>query len=479
MNRIILYGFALATLATLFWACGEGDVAVFSYEDQLMEYAYGEDDVDGSGLKGMVEQAVSAYCGEDMNPEACLAATRPDPNYIPSSSSDAGRSSSSYVPLSVVTPTSSFNPFGATSSFNPFGTTSSFNPFGASSSSSRSGIIPVTVSSSSRPGIIPVLSSSAILVRSSSSLPRTRSSSSAKTTSGTSALPKDIPWGSCVANSGKPGSRGVPLKWQFSIDRDAVNGNVSVMTGSTYSWKFDGADIESYEKAGTAGLTSTPVTYDESGRFGARVTMTYNDQSQTVECDTADIMGYPVTNCECVPDKDEVDVAAESVASGATLVTWTVSKCQSEDKSFTYEWEDGMTADGASASMTLDEKITYKPQVTVRNSDNGSMVVTCKAVSTVDSDHPEFEFKEQNVKIPMPAGESTVYFNMAQGWHNGEQGSCTFSCQIPTGGMLTVTIGSSTKSDYYVPMSIPISSTTGMTPMKVTLSAAAECMLGW
>ena len=468
MNRLILYGFALTGFAALFWACGSGEVVAYNDDDQMMDYTYGEDDTDGSNLRGMVEQAVSAYCDSDANRDACLAATRPNDDYVPDSSKSKS-SSSSYVPVKSLSSSSRFNPFGTTSS--------SFSPFTVSSSS-RPGITPVFISSSSRAGITPVLSSSSKILPGSSSA-KVKSSSSAKTTSGASTLPEDVPWGSCVANSGKPGSRGVPLKWQFAIDRNAVNGNVSVMTGSTYSWKFDGADIESFEKTGTAGLTSTPVTYDESGRFGARVIMTYNGQSQTVECDTADIMGYPVTDCECVPDKDEVDVAEESVASGATLVTWTVSKCKSEDKSFTYEWEDGMTADDASASMTLDEKITYKPQVTVRNSDNGSMVVTCKAVNTVDSDHPEFEFKEQNVKIPMPAGESTVYFNMAQGWHNGEQGSCTFSCQIPSGGMLTVTIGSSTKSDYYVPMSIPISSTTGMTPMKVTLSAAAECMLGW
>jgi hypothetical protein len=170
------------------------------------------------------------------------------------------------------------------------------------------------------------------------------------------------------------------------------------------------------------------------------------------------------------------------VASGATLVKWTVSKCESEDKTFSYEWEEGMTPDedSASASMTLDEKITYTPKVTVRNSDNGSMVVTCNAVNTVDSDHPEFEFKEQNEEIELPAGESTVYFNMPQNWHNGDAGNCTFSCNKIGDNPVTVTLGSFTPAtNYYVEIKVPISSTIGMTSMKLTLSGPAKCKLGW
>ncbi|MBQ3715658.1 MAG: hypothetical protein II892_08775 [Fibrobacter sp.] len=472
MNRIILYGFALTGLAALFWACGSGEVVTYNDDDQMMEYTYGEDDVDGSNLRGMVEQAVSAYCDMDENRDACLAATRPDDSYIQDSSKSKS-SSSSYVPVSKLSSSSRFSPFASTASSS---SRSGITPVYASSSS-RSGITPVYASSSSRSGITPVLTSSS---SSSSKISSRSSSSRAGTQSGATTLPEDVPWGTCVANLGNPGSRGVPLKWQFTIDRTAVNGNVSVMTSSTYSWEFDGADPATFEKTGSTGLTSTPVTYDESGRFGARVTMTYNGQSQTVECDTADIMGYPVTDCECVPDKEEVDVAEESIASGATLVTWTVSKCKSEDKSFTYEWEDGMTADGASASMTLDEKIAYKPKVTVRNSDNGSMVVTCNVVNTIDSDHPEFEFKEQNAEVELPAGESTVYFNMPQNWHNGDAGNCTFSCNKIGDNPVTVTLGSFTPvTNYYVEIKVPISSTIGMTPMKLTLSGPAKCKLGW
>ena len=136
--------------------------------------------------------------------------------------------------------------------------------------------------------------------------------------------------------------------------------------------------------------------------------------------------------------------------------------------------------DGASASMTLDQKISYMPKVTVRNSDNGSMSVICNAVSTIDSDHPEFEFKEQNVEIELPAGESTVYFNMPQNWHNGDAGNCTFSCNKIGDKQITVTLGSFTPvTNYYVEIKVPISSTIGMTPMKLNLSGPAKCKLGW
>lgn len=463
MNKIFLSSVAIVGFAALFWACGDGPVSVFTQDDQLIEFAYDDDiDDDGSALAEFVNRAVSAYCSNDLNPDACLAASRPDGNYVVESSSSEPppRTSSSMVQSS----------------------SSNFNPF-ASSSSRYSSSAQVRSSSSSRPAIVPIYSSSSHGIASSVS----RSSSSVKPASsgglsgGSTKYPEDVPWGSCVANSGKPGSRGVPLKWQFSINKDVFGGNIQVLMKGAYSWEFDSAEPSTYEQTGSSGLTSPAVTYAESGRFGARVTMSYNGQSQKVECDTAEVMGYPISKCECVPDKDEVDVAKESVASGATLVKWTVSKCESEDKTFSYEWEEGMTPDedSASASMTLDEKITYTPKVTVRNSDNGSMVVTCNAVNTVDSDHPEFEFKAQNTKIAMPAGESTVYFNMPSGWHNNDGGDCTFSCQVPTGGLLTVTINNQTKTDFYVPMGIPISSTTGMTPMKVTLSVAAECMLGW
>lgn len=465
MNKMLLYSFAVVGLAVLFWACGEGTVSGYTESDQWAEFLYQDD----AALLDLVDRAANTYCSTDLNPDACLAATRPDVDY-----KRGGLSSSSPVSSSIASSSSITSPYAMY-------TSSSYNPFASvySSSSTRPMIIPITLSSSSS-----LVRSSSSVIRSSSSAIRMsssvkRSSSSSSIRPGSSSLPENIPWGSCVANSGNPGSRGVPLKWQFSLNKDLFSGNVQVLTKSTYSWEFDNAEPSTYEGLGTRGVVSSEVTYAESGRYGARATMSYNGQSQTVECDSADIMGYPITDCECVPDKKEVDVAKESIASGATVVKWTVSKCVSEDKTFSYEWEEGMTGEGASASMTLKEKITYRPKVTVRNSDNGSMVVTCDAVNTIDSDHPEFEFKAQNTKIAMPAGESTVYFNMQPGWHNNDGGNCTFSCQVPTGGLLTVTIGTQTKTDYYVAMGIPISSTTGMTPMKVTLSVAAECMLGW
>lgn len=480
MNKILTYGFALVGLAALFWACGSGEVAVYTQEDEYMEFALDGDD-DGTALRGLVNQAVSAYCNEDLNPDACLAATRPDDSYVPDTTSPDSSSSSRARSSGSFTPASSFNPFGNNySSFNPFGSTSSSNRPGmipVYSSSSRPGMIPV-YSSSSRPGMIPVLSSSSKVSPRSSSAIR-RSSSSKTVVIGSSSLPENVPWGTCVANSGQPGSRGVPLKWKFTMSNTLFGGNVRAMMNSSFEWEFDDAEPSSYSGTGSAGLTSTDVTYAESGKFAARATMTYNGQSQKVKCDSVEVMGYPITGCTCTPDKDEVDVAKESVASGATVVKWTVSKCTSEDKTFSYEWEKGMTGDGASATKTLDEKIVYAPDVTVRNSDNGVLKVSCDPVKTIDSDHPEFEFKAQNTKIAMPAGESTVYFNMQPGWHNNDGGNCTFSCQVPTGGLLTVTINNQTKTDYYVPIGIPISSTTGMTPMKVTLSVAAECMLGW
>lgn len=461
MNKILTYGFVLVGLAALFWACGAGDVAVYSQEDEYMEITLDVDE-DGSALRGLVDQAVSAYCSGDLNPDACLAATRPDPNYVPESSAPVSSSSSARSKGSSSSAGSSFNPF-------------------ASSSSSRPAITPLRSSSSNRPTITPItLSSSSVKKsRSSSSSLLKKSSSSTGVNPNLASLPEDVPWGTCKANAGKPGSRGVPLKWQFSMNSDLFSGNVRAMLNSSFKWEFDDAEPTSYSGTGASGLTSTEVTYSESGTFAARTTMTYNGQSQKVECDSVEVMGYPISGCTCVPDKEEVDVAKESVASGATVVKWTVSKCTSEDKTFSYEWEEGMTGDGASATMTLNEKIVYAPNVTVRNSDNGVLKVSCDPVKTIDSDHPEFEFKAQNTKIAMPAGESTVYFNMQPGWHNNDGGNCTFSCQVPTGGLLTVTINNQTKTDYYVPMGIPISSTTGMTPMKVTLSVAAECMLGW
>ena len=463
MNKILVYGFVTLALAALFWACGAGDVAAFNQDDLMMEYAVEEDD-DGSALRGLVNQAVSAYCSNDLNPDACKAAASPNDDRPIETSSSAILSSSSAVRLS------------SSSSSYP-----GYNPFYMSSSSSRPAITPIRSSSSNGRATItpiPASSSSLKMARSSSNI-LSKSSSSIAVKPGSSSLPENVPWGTCKANSGKPGSRGVPLKWQFSMSNTLFGGNVRAMMNSSFAWEFDDAEPSTYAGTGSTGLTSTAVTYAASGKYGARATMTYNGQSQKVECDSVEVLGYPISGCECVPDKAEVDVAKESVASGATLVKWTVSKCTSEDKTFSYEWEEGMTADGASATKTLDEKIVYAPEVTVRNSDNGVLKVSCDPVKTIDSDHPEFEFKAQNTKIAMPAGESTVYFNMQPGWHNNDGGNCTFSCQVPTGGLLTVTINNQTKTDYYVPMGIPISSTTGMTPMKVTLSVAAEGMLGW
>ena len=51
MNKILTYGFALVGLAALFWACGSGEVAVYTPEDEYMAYAIDGDD-DGSDGDG-------------------------------------------------------------------------------------------------------------------------------------------------------------------------------------------------------------------------------------------------------------------------------------------------------------------------------------------------------------------------------------------------------------------------------------------
>ena len=102
-----------------------------------------------------------------------------------------------------------------------------------------------------------------------------------------------------------------------------------------------------------------------------------------------------------------------------------------------------------------------------------------RSVAPKTEPEPKYVIHAQNVEIELPAGEITVYLDMPHGWHNGDDGLCTLSFDKIGDSPVTVTIGETTVTDYYVQIKIPVSITTGMTPLKVTLSAAAKCKLGW
>ena len=145
---------------------------------------------------------------------------------------------------------------------------------------------------------------------------------------------------------------------------------------------MDGASpASSSGKCGSDGKTATAV-YTTTGSFSASVKL----GEKTISCGSVQVTGAPLTGCSCIASSTQPDVAKDETST----VTWTVSGCHALADITSYEWT-GVTSTTGSAAMTFTEKgQTASPTVTVTDSENNSLDLTCPTATAVDSNAPDY-----------------------------------------------------------------------------------------
>ena len=325
-NILLILGIAATGL---FWACGDGTIATKTGDDEIALLNYGE--FNPEGMKGLVGDALKA-CQED--PKCAEAMERAG---VVSSSSDSTSTDSLTSGSSA-----GANSAGSSAAASAGSSGTSGSSAGAAGSSSSG-----AVSSSS--GSV-VSSSSAMLVSSSSLTPATNVD------------------GVCAAavNPFTGLGKNTPTTWSFT--------NTTTATAETYDWTFDdGASIE-------ISTDATPsVSYSTAGTHVAKLIVNKGKSSASKEitCTSIVVTGTRPSGCECTTTTTgTIDVSKDNPQS----VTWTVSGCNTSDGSeLTYTWEEGVTANGTSATKSISTGGTHAPKVTVTA--ESDTVVTCQAVT--------------------------------------------------------------------------------------------------
>ena len=169
--------------------------------------------------------------------------------------------------------------------------------------------------------------------------------------------------GVCLASK-KKASKGEEVTYSF------YNMGGTVVS---YSWTFDkGASVASSGEAGPV------VSYSRGGTHRARLVMNkgLKSESDEIVCQGVYVPGTEIAGCECNANESALTIRGGRSENAA----WVVSGCTGGEP-FTYDWEDGVVADGASASKVVTEAGSVSPSVTVFNDDEESLTVTCPAVS--------------------------------------------------------------------------------------------------
>lgn len=180
--------------------------------------------------------------------------------------------------------------------------------------------------------------------------------------------------------------KGETVNWVFTPVSPSGSSVTEMMeyqifvNNSTCDWTLNGATpASSSGKCGSDGKTAT-ATYSTTGTFSASVKL----GEKTISCGSVQVTGAPLTGCTC-----EASETTPDVADGAVTVTWTVSGCHALADISSYEWA-GVTSTTSSATKTFTEKgQTASPTVTVTDSENNSLDLTCPTVKAVNSKAPD------------------------------------------------------------------------------------------
>ena len=453
MNKKLMFGLAAASFASLFWACGEGDIEMYDDDDRMVALTLGLDDGTDTThlLDGTILAALEIYCQDTIkdqagNPvldaegnaqlgavnEECMEKAKPG-NLETEAASSSSESSVK-------------NPYKVSSS-------SAFSPFGGGSQQQNP------------------TSSGNVTVLSSPSQQGTTSSpggnhGSQTTPSSSSAIPVDPnAWGTCAANTTTNSiKKGASVQWKVNLDKDKVD--AAIMTSGSFAWTFQDGN------PGTAtvqkSVTSPSVSYATSGEKTASVVVSYQGKTNTIQCLPLNVTGAEVTGCSCIPSESQIDIATQP------RVTWSVTKCSSTETTFSYKWSDGLIGDN-SASGDLNVKGTFAPTVTVKNADNGMMTVQCGAVTAIDSNNPDYVIKVagQQGEIELPAGKKvTVVVDVTLNGGGNPKVIC--NADGPIGGTVNGTSFQAGAS-YYATLQLPAGTIKKGAQLVFELTSPAKC----
>ena len=426
MNRKLIFGLASAGFASLFWACGSGDILEIQQDDRFLLITLNDDP---NMVDGYVQRGVTAYCNAEAgaNSEQCIKELQP--GHINNNTASSSSATNQNNPAQTRSSSGTFNPFGNNNQQqNP---TSAENVNIVSSPSQQQ-------NPTSSPNIQPA--------------------SHATVTSSSAVVADPNAWGTCAANSTTNSiKKGASIQWKVALDNTKVT--ASMLSSMTYAWTFqDGTPATATVQKSA---TSPSVSYSTSGIKSASVTLTNGGQTNTIQCTPLNVTGAEVSGCTCTPSATQVDVAVSGD------VTWTVSGCKSTDQTFSYEWSDGLIGQ-ASAGGRLSTKGTYAPTVTVKNSDNGMQTVTCGAVTAIDGNHPDYIIKTagQQGEIDLPAGNVTVVLEV-----DAYNGKVICNANGPISG--TVNTSTVLNGNYYV--SVAMSGLKKGAQLVFNLSSPAKC----
>lgn len=418
MNKKLFAGISMvAAVSAGFWACGEGNINEMTEMDNVISMQYPLDPATGAAGPELenLKEGALSSCKEDMG---CYTQYQ---GYLEGTE-----------PIETLESSSSEENQGPNT-----------NP--TMSSSSRGDVIIVTKPSSSSITVIDG--------------PEPESSADIQITTPTSGL------GSCAPAS-TPINKGSSVKWKFSGSQTAGYKPMD-FAKATFAWSFPGGS----PAADATPSTSAAITYANSGAASASLTLTMQDgKSEVIQCSPVQVNGDPITGCKCTSPEAKVDYLTQPD------VSWTVEGCTSASDIISYTW-DGVEG-GAIFTKTFDAAQNgYTPKLVVGNADNTAIEVSCTTVKTTKGS--EFTFEKPDTKIALPAGESSVEFDLPATWHNGTEGTCTFRCD-GANQPITITIGTETsKADYSATLQIPIAKTINKTAMTVTLDVAANCQVGY
>ena len=283
--------------------------------------------------------------------------------------------------------------------------------------------------------------------------------------------------GSCKPTN-SPIDKGTSTTWTFvpnpAKTADSKAYGAMAFAQATYVWNFgDGLS----EEAPGISTASGKVTYANSGKYGASVTVSVMNketkltETETIECSQLQVNGEKITGCTCT------NSATGTVNFLKTPdITWTVSGCTSAAEINSYAWDGGAAGMEMTFTKTFNAEATsYAPTLKVGNNDNTEIEVACDPVKVTEGD--EFTIKQSgnDGKIKLPAGKVSVVL-AADGQNN------TVFCSVdrkddPTNtGAITYSVnGESTKGADYVALQLTKTKLTSGSVLEMELSITATC----
>jgi len=265
--------------------------------------------------------------------------------------------------------------------------------------------------------------------------------------------------------------RGGSTSFKFTPNSPDESGyDIFAFVKADYVWDYGDGEADSTANM----LTSAGVVYGTSGDKKVRVKVTMADGvSSTFTCAPLHVNGYPITGCSCSAKSSYVDVAAGGVAE------WTVSGCLSADNELSFEWPYSMGTD-SSATYTFTEGGEHlTPWVTVRNSDNSVVKVSCDRVNSLDSDSPVYIIQESGPAgaVALPKGQSAVIMNLPQDWKSGA--SFIMECRFDQGDNILTIDGETYQSGIVAFVTLPIEHSMNGYALSVELDTPATCYVAY